>query len=205
MLRILFEVGVDIREMWAHGYITVQSGTGYGVMEMKTSIEIMDTVTVSSRGQEVTVDVTKLDKDIIAQLVVHGLTQKVADAASAAAKLATVEGETRTPEQITVDLMNKAIDGLYAGEWTRRTDGVSEETRVARSIVRGLLKAKHGAKSEAWAKFTGLSDDEQNKKLDEIAAKNADALADKVKEEIARREAARKAKQKLTAGIEIDL
>jgi hypothetical protein len=63
---------------------------------------------------------------------------------------------------------NGKYDKLLNGTIGTRTsgDGADERTRVARSVVRGVVKAKFGAKSTDWATFTGLSDDEQNAKLD---------------------------------------
>lgn len=143
-----------------------------------------------------TIALAGLSTEMVQELVMHGLRQKIADAASGA----------KTPDEAKAS-MGKAIDALLAGEWSSRTagDGASEETLVARSVMRGLVKAKYGAKSEEWATFTGLEPAEQNTKLDAMATKNADAIAAKVAEEIARRKAARADKAKLAGKVDIEL
>lgn len=79
--------------------------------------------------------------------------------------------------------------------------GVSEEQKIARSILRAGLRQN----SEAWAKFKELSDAEQNAKLDELAEKNAEALAKPIAEEVKRREAERKAKAAAVAAIDFTI
>src|SRR5690606_24916362 len=113
---------------------------------MHVKIELPETIAITSRGVEVSLDLSKLSPDIVARLVIHGATQKVADAASGAAKLVSDEV---TIEQATESLMTKARDALVAGEWSQRSGGggVDEETRVARIVVRNAIKAKFGSKS----------------------------------------------------------
>lgn len=159
---------------------------------------------VTSRGQSITVDPAAFTAEIWSALAVHGATQKIADAASGAVKAAAeaaVDVDTMTNS-----MMAKAFDALAAGEWSRRTaDGVSEETRVQRAIMRQAIKVALGAKSPKWAAFTGLSDAEQNMKLDDNYAKNAEKLAPRVKDELKRREDAKKAKAKLADGVEFSI
>lgn len=167
-------------------------------------IELPETVSVASRGVSVEVETGKLSPEIIAELVQHGLTQKVADAASAAKSVAEEAGEE--VEAVTESLMTKARDGLYAGEWSRRSGGgVDEETRIARMVTRRLVKIKFGSKSEEWATFTGLETAEQNAKLDEWFAANEKALAPERDAEIARRKEAAEAKRKAKAKVEFEL
>lgn len=64
---------------------------------------------------EVTVDVTKLDEVIMAKLAMHGLKQKVADAAAGAAKYA--DENEMTAQEAAFALMSKVVDRLEAGEW----------------------------------------------------------------------------------------
>lgn len=172
---------------------------------MNITIELPNTFNATSRGQAVNIDMAKLSPTIIAQLALHGLQQKVADAASGAKAVAE---ETGTGiEAVTLAMMVKAVDSLVAGEWTTRVagEGVSELTRVQRSVMKVKVKAKYGAKSAEWAKFTGLSDGEQNAELDRWFAKNVEKLADDVAAEMKRREDARKAKAKLATSVAIDL
>lgn len=168
---------------------------------MNIKIELPDTYTVTSRGVEVPVAVGKLSADIIARLAMHGLQQKVADAASGAAKL---EGDVAAN---TLTLMQGAVDGLMAGTWTQRTagGGVSEETRVGRSIARASLKANWGAKSAKWKEFDGLSDDDQNTKLDTVLADNAKLFADAIAAKLAERKRDREQKAALGKTVAINI
>lgn len=102
---------------------------------------------------------------------------------------------------------NGKLDKLLNGTiGTRGTgDGADERTRVARSLMHGLVKAKFGAKSSEWAAFTGLADAEQAAKLDAMVVANQAALDPAIDEEMARRAARRDAKSALGGSVTIDL
>lgn len=144
----------------------------------------------------VAIDLGALSSDIVARLIEHGLKQKVADAASGA--------ETEAEASAA---MQQAADAILAGDWTSRRagDGVDEETSVGRMIVRNALKTKWGAKSTQWANFGGLSDDEQDAKLDSIRADNAELFAPAIAAKIAARKLEREQKASLGKGIVINL
>lgn len=110
----------------------------------KFTIELPATHVVTSRGKHVTVDVGGLKADIIARLVLHGLTQKIGDAA-AGAKAAAGEGADEAAIADTGHaLMQKVAATLAAGEWgvERGGNGVSAEHAEMRTILRPLVKAK---------------------------------------------------------------
>jgi hypothetical protein len=144
----------------------------------------------------VSVDVTALSADIVARLAIHGLHQKVADAAA---------GATNADEANAA--MQKAVDAIVAGDWTSRTAGagVDERTRVERSVTMAAAKAKFGAKSPEWATFGGLSDDAKNEKLDAWYAAFAEVLAPEVEAEMARRAEKRASKTGLAAKVGFEL
>ena len=169
----------------------------------KYTIELAKSHDVGSRGVTVTVDVTKLSPEILAELAMHGLTQKVADAASQAKSVAEESGNSI--EDVTESMMAKAIESLYAGEWSRRTGGggVDEYTRVARQMMRKAIKDKLGAKSPEWKAFDGLEAGEANAKLDANIAANDAAFRPAVEAEIARRAEARKAKDAASKAVDI--
>ena len=158
------------------------------------NITIPTIVTVTSRGQSVEIDTSKLTDELIAELVVHGLVQKVSDAASQAKAIA--DKSEDSVEAITEQLMLKARDALYAGDWTRRSAGagIDDATRVARQIVRASFKKQVGGKSPQWAQFTGLSDADQASKLDSWFEANKAAFEPAVKAELKRLKDARDAK-----------
>lgn len=165
-------------------------------MTIKIDLPASHTVSKGPRDRSwsasVTCDVTALSADIVARLAIHGLHQKVADAAAGA-----------TNEAEAAAAMQKAVDAIVAGEWTSRTagDGVDERTRVARSVTMAAAKAKFGAKSPEWATFTGLPDDEKNAKLDAWFAAFTEALTPEVDAEMERRAAKRAAKSGLAAKV----
>lgn len=99
----------------------------------------------------------------------------------------------------------KALIEGTIGVRTGASAGVTEEVAVQRSITRTMAKTKMGAKSEAWAKFTGFTDAEQSEKLDAWYEANKAALEPAVKEELARREKARKAKALLGSAVAFEL
>lgn len=102
---------------------------------------------------------------------------------------------------------NGKLDKLLNGTIGTRGsgDGADERTRVARAIVRSAVKAKFGAKSPEWAKFTGLSDDEQNAKLDEWFAANEAAFGPAVDEKLAELAAARAKKAELAKAVDFTM
>ncbi len=83
--------------------------------------------------------------------------------------------------------------------------GASVFVTIARSIVKAACKTQWGAKSEKWAKLTGLSDDDQDAKLDAMYAANESAFRPKVEAEIVRRAEANAAKKSLANVVELDL
>lgn len=172
---------------------------------MKHTIELDGTYVVTSRAQECAIDLGALSTDIVHKLALHGLTQKIADAASQAAK-----DLPKGDPQIAINteaMMGKAADALLAGEWSTRTasDGADEATLVARSIMRGLVKAKYGKDTPEWKAFIGLPDADQLAKLDALCAENSDALAPQIETRIATRKAEREAKNKLAGKVTFSL
>lgn len=172
---------------------------------MNIKIELPASFTVMSRGVACEVSIGDLSADIIARLALHGLHQKVADAASNAKAIA---DEAKAPvADVTANLMAGARDGLVAGTWTQRTSGagVDERTRVARSVVHAAVKAKFGAKSPDWATFTGLDDAAQNEKLDAWFAANEATFAPAVDAEVQRRAEKRAAKTELAKSVTFEM
>lgn len=159
------------------------------------SVELDTLATINSRGIEAQVDVTKLNADTVAKLVMHGIGQKVGDAASQATALAVKDkfGDKAKPidhkpfiqstdgknaiATHTKALMDKAAEGLEANQWSMRgsgTSAVSEETLVQRLVTRPVYK--RALDDKAWEDFLAMDKGEQNAKLDEVWAKNESAL-----------------------------
>lgn len=125
-------------------------------------------VSITSRDVTVQVDVSALPHDIIRQLVVHGLTQKVADAASGvfASVWRDKRGDAPLPKgqdratflqvnasaiaQETEAQMLKAADALLRGDWVVRQAGgtvsrATEEERLAMRMAQAALGKRFGA------------------------------------------------------------
>jgi hypothetical protein len=147
---------------------------------------------VSSRGQAFTVDTSKLSDEILAQAIVHGLTQTIGDAASAAAASA-YEGKepNGTPwkdlspqrkkdwslthalliAEESAALMEKRIAALYEGDWQTRkaaAAGLSKFDSYRGELVADKMEFPKGtAKAErvraGLAKFENLASDTQAK------------------------------------------
>lgn len=102
---------------------------------------------------------------------------------------------------------NGKYDKLLNGSIGTRAsgDGADEKTRVARSVVRGAVKAKFGSKSPEWAKFTGLDDAAQAAKLDEWYAKNEATFAPVVEEKMAELAAARAKRGELAKEVAFEM
>jgi hypothetical protein len=147
----------------------------------QVTIEIPASVMVESRGRGVMVDTAQLSLDIIAKLVVHGLTQKVADSASGAGGAAVAEkfgagwasvakadrvewlksdaGQKLAGDHA-VPAMQAAVDSLYKGEWTIKGASVAmpkgdpaEELALANAKVDLLAKIKAVTGLKKFADF----------------------------------------------------
>lgn len=143
---------------------------------------------VESRGVGVKIDLAKVPSDLMAQVVVYGLRQKIADAASGAARDAwksekgdKVEvstsvlrewadaGGKATVEKFTVAGMQKAVDALLAGKWEVRAKGGTasrwndvqkEALSLAKDAMTALFKAAARAKGlkPVMASFESFGD-----------------------------------------------
>lgn len=140
---------------------------------MEIQINIADTHEVTSRGKVVTVDLTKLSDEIVAKLVLHGLTQKVADAAAGALGAAMPDYDNATKAERkawaeanadviaehAVEQMQAVADRLQSGEWgVERGNGgaglTSEQTAII-AVADELLKpAQWKAKIKDWDTMT---------------------------------------------------
>lgn len=170
------------------------------IMTIKIDLPATHTVTKGPRDKswqsELEIDVSKLSPEIVARLAIHGLHQKIADAASAA----------KTQEDADA-AMGKAMDALLAGEWAQRSGGggVDEFTRVARMIVRKAFKDANGPDSKERKAFLDLDSADQDAKLDEWFAANEATFRPVVEAEVASRKAERERRAKLAKATEFSL
>lgn len=132
---------------------------------------------IESRGRTLTVDMAKLSADIIAKLVTHGLTQKIADNAASAG---TIAGEnffgkmkSQVPRadwdsyakgdkgkaaagEIALAAMTTALEALYAGQWSNRGTGTTARASVDPVLALALSTAK-GVLTAHFKKLTGAA------------------------------------------------
>lgn len=157
----------------------------------KFEIEMPATHDVASRGKVVTVDIAKLSPDIVAKLVLHGLTQKVADAAAGAKKAAGDDADDDKIADTAWNLMDAVAKRLESGDWgVERGAGVAGDPldKFRLSVMRDIMKTPQGTALKA--KFDKTPKDEQRAMLLEVAAKNAEIVD---REAIKRRDAAKPA------------
>jgi len=140
---------------------------------------------VESRGVSVTLDVAAVPHDVLRQVLLHGIKQKVSDAASSAAGLvyysvkgkdapkpsrdqltAFVEANLKAVQDQTIASMQKAVDAMLAGQWAVREAGggivsrFTEEQSLALDIAKGALGKRFAdalAKSAPSAKPTAAN------------------------------------------------
>ena len=136
-------------------------------------------------GHVFTVTTADLSADIIAQLVMHGATQKIGDAAAGKGGK---DGEA-SPDALKA--MQAAYDALASGDWgrTRGGDAEPEINRFIRAVVKSALGEVNKTKLAAldaddrpaflWELFESLSDDKKAKVIEQAEADKA--LADKRK------------------------
>jgi hypothetical protein len=122
----------------------------------KIEIELFNEFGFARSGQSMTVDPSKLPASIVAELVMHGIVQKVGDAAA---------GKDGTDAK---DAMAAVWERLANGEWTGRKPGGASDPHGAyrkhiRDIMRPAVKAKHGKANIELIdqEFDGLADDKQ--------------------------------------------
>ncbi len=164
------------------------------------TIALPDTFTVASRKRNVVVETASLSQEIIAQAVIHGLTQSIADAAASALadayesanpehgladdalKAARKAWGTANPDAVADAAegnMRKRLDALLAGEWQTRGSSVDTDPLdpYRRAVVREAISKDKD--SDAWKAYAAIPSDDRKARdtfLLELASKNAKAV-----------------------------
>lgn len=102
-----------------------------------------------------------------------------------------------------VDAFEAKLGKLIGGTLGARGEGVDSFTKVARQVVRAILKKN--SSEEKFKAFTDLDAREQTERLDAIFATNEERLRPVVETEIEKRKAAAEEAKKLADGMEIAL
>lgn len=152
--------------------------------------------TVIAKTETIEVPFEKFPAHVQEKIIAYGCQRIFNDMVGGAERFPTVEKK--------VAHVREKIEEFLKGNIGRAAaSGVSTEQAIARQEARRLVKAKYGAKSPEWAAFTGLGDEEQLAKLDELVEKNRAHFDKFVAAEMkARREAAEK---RAKAGEELAL
>ena len=170
---------------------------------MKYTIELPDTLEVTSRDQTVTLALVKLPEGLVAKAVLHGLTQKVSDAAASAKKVAD-DSDDMTVEEATISLMTAIVETLEAGSWGRERgagSGLSARDRMARKIVGDWFRNAYAKGTVERDKYNGEDGAGRYAIIDKIWGDNEKAFAPAVDEAIA----AEVAKKDALGGITVTL
>lgn len=118
------------------------------VLPAQMKVNTMTNLVITSRGLSVELNVTGLTQEIREKAMLHGLKQKVADAAAGAKD--TDDGQTAA--QNAQVAMQTVVDALVAGSWGRER-GASAQYTVWQNAVIAYLMPKVKAKNAAnWAK-----------------------------------------------------
>lgn len=156
-------------------------------------------------GAKVTCNVENLNDDIIAKLAMHGLRQKISDAAASAKKQADEDGGDVA--EIASAMMQKVVDNLEKGDWgVERGEGASADPldKYRVKVLRQLMAANPDG--ELKKKYDEVPSDDQagrRKLLLDVAAKNADKIDPQAEAmRVAEQEAKRAAKE-AASGLDI--
>lgn len=114
---------------------------------MEIQINLPATHAVNRSEHEIEIDLNRINAETLAQLVLHGLTQKIGDAAAG----------KKGDEALAA--MQKVMDQLYAGEWTMRRAGSAARSALEKMMItkaRSVLK-KH---VDGYAAMTAVEKDD---------------------------------------------
>jgi len=170
---------------------------------MEYTIILPDTLEVTSRDQTVTLSLSEMPEWIIAKAVLHGLTQKVSDAA-AGAKKAADDSDDMTVEEATVSLMTAIVETLQAGSWGRERgagSGLSARDRMARKIVGDWFRNAYAKGTPERDKYNDEDGAGRYAIIDKIWGDNEKVFAPAVDEALA----AEVAKKDALGGIVVTL
>lgn len=177
-------------------------------------IVLPEEYSIASRGVGVTVRLPSLSSEIVARLALHGLEQKVGDAAAGALKAAGFEGSSykslsdddRAKVQAKAKpLMQSVVDSLLNGEWSERRAGeqVDPLTARIRVIFGKALRTGDAAAKGMWSAIKSLDPAERGKALDEVLAEQTDEYRAGVKAQAEKELATEAETAKATKGLSI--
>lgn len=166
---------------------------------MQITFETPEVYEVNARGGDVVVpvDIAKLSADILAQLLLYGIKQKITDAASGAANSAAlaVTGNIRPGEakeafakrlkdaaatvpmesviQEAARMMTKCRDALLAGDWGKERESAPG---LDQKLVDYIRTTNGPAFGKAWPGFADMKTPDQRKTVAAWLMENPDRL-----------------------------
>ena len=168
----------------------------------KFQIELPAEIAIVRGGGHVIVQTEQLTEPMVANLVSHGLVQKIGDAAAGATGEAGFKGqklrelgkdEAAKVADVANGLMQKVLDQLYAGDWRVATRSDTDPLAVyIRAVVRANLSAESKAtfdkikgttERNAWLADRYEALDESTAAKVKSAAEARKAIDDKAKAE----------------------
>lgn len=155
----------------------------------KFTISLPDVVTFKRAGEERTFNIEGLPSDIIEELVIHGLTQKIGDAAAGKS------GDDATAA------MQKVHDALSNGDWgVKRTGGggFDEVQKAMISFIRPKVK-------EAIGGYKDMSAAERDTAVWEKIEAQSDAAQASIRKHAEGLVAAARAEREALKGLDLDL
>lgn len=163
----------------------------YGVLE------------IMSRGEAVTIDVDKLSPEVLRRAALHGLKQKIADSAAGAKALVDKGDVEGTAAEVGVQLMQKTIDALVAGDWgIERAAGGVARTPVEREMIK-IVRPAVKAANAAWYKTA--TPRERDDACLAAVGKQAEAKQDAIRRMAEQRVEAAKLERDAFAGLAVEL
>lgn len=162
---------------------------------MTLSITLPASITVTTRGVSVDVSIASLSADLVAKLALHGLVQKISDAAAGALRVAlpkSMEESTlaeakawgkenaATVDETAKGLMQKAVDAIIAGTWSTRAvgSGVSKADELT-VIMRDIMRAQVKANPKALVRYVAIDKKDVVKRLafiDDLITRNLERM-----------------------------
>lgn len=126
----------------------------------KFTIELPETFAVTSRDIWTEVRFGGLSAEIVAKLVMHGVTQKVGDSAASAMKDAGFEGrkfpeladdEKAKVRDVAKSAMNGTIEALMRGEWSERRVGGTALSELEKEMLVQFGAWLRAEAKDVWA------------------------------------------------------
>ncbi len=164
-------------------------------MEMHTiTITVPAEYSFKRAGAAMTIDTTTINADMWAELALHGLVQKIGDAAAG----------SKDDEADAKKKMNAVYARLQEGEWTgRRASSSNDEHGEYRLFIRDILRKSIAKNPVLKDAYKNVASEDRNNFIDHVFDKLTDAQRESVITGAKNELAEHLAKQKRLAKVDI--